>query len=152
MSDGNRCTPHGVRDCMLCRVKNPKPPVQAPEMDAQQKEAAARIADTAPVEVDFGSYVAGSIDDSEVIEATLGEPSDHAKAAVIRYQEQVRPSNPIVDAAAAYTSAQERVDTYIGEVMKIQDELTATKVLLEEAKADRDTKKTVLQALVGGAS
>ena len=60
--------------------------------------------------------------------------------------------NPIVDAAAAYTSAQERVTQYMSDVDVAKEELAGAQARLTEAISDRDMKKQVLQALVGGAS
>ena len=149
-----RCEKHGVTRCMLCRVKEPRLEGLTPqaEVDTQAQEAAARLADTSPVEVDFGD-----------VEAAWNTPEGHANTEVT-VQHHLHPvlhpdpnhppkiSNPIVDAAAAYTSAQEKVQTWITEVMRLEDDLSAAKAQLEEAKGDRDMKKQVLQALVGGAS
>jgi hypothetical protein len=156
----DRCQPHGVSRCVLCNMKKGPAIAEPVVLDAQALEAKKRLEDTTPV---LGEWTDPSPWDAPVA-ATLVAPLVEAAVEKIKDAVFSEPTmliapkgthlagNPIVDAAAAYTSAQERVDTYIGEVMKIQDELTATKVLLEEAKADRDTKKTVLQALVGGAS
>jgi hypothetical protein len=57
-----------------------------------------------------------------------------------------------VDAAAAYTSAQERVTQYMSDVDVAKEELAGAQTRLTEAISDRDMKKQVLQALVGGAS
>ena len=150
---GIKCEKHGVRDCMLCRVKNPTiAPTPSAELDPQAQEAAARIADTSPVEVDFGD-----------VEAAWNTPEGHANTEVT-VQHHLHPvlrpdsnhppkiGNPIVDAAAAYTSAQEDVDIAVAHVAELESDLSSAKTWLEEVKADRDLKKQVLQALVGGAS
>ena len=148
-----RCEKHGVTLCMLCRVKNPTiAPTPSAELDPQAAEAAARIADTSPVEVDFGD-----------VEAAWNTPEGHANTEVT-VQHHLHPvlrpdsnhppkiSNPIVDAAAAYTSAQERVTQYMSDVDVAKEELAGAQTRLTEAISDRDMKKQVLQALVGGAS
>ena len=150
---GIKCEKHGVRDCMLCRVKNPTiAPTPSAELDPQAQEAAARLADTSPVEVDFGD-----------VEAAWNTPEGHANTEVT-VQHHLHPvlrpdsnhppkiSNPIVDAAAAYTSAQESVDTAVANVAELESELASAKARLDEVRSDRDMKKQVLQALVGGAS
>ena len=148
-----RCEKHGVTLCMLCRVKNPTiAPTPSAELDPQAAEAAARIADTSPVEVDFGD-----------VEAAWNTPEGHANTEVT-VQHHLHPvlhpdsnhppkiSNPIVDAAASYASAQESVDTAVANVAELESELASAKARLDEVRSDRDMKKQVLQALVGGAS
>jgi hypothetical protein len=148
-----RCEKHGVTLCMLCRMKNPTiAPTPSAELDTQAQEAAARLADTSPVEVDFGD-----------VEAAWNTPEGHANTEVT-VQHHLHPvlrpdsnhppkiSNPIVDAAAAYTSAQERVTQYMSDVDVAKEELAGAQARLTEAISDRDMKKQVLQALVGGAS
>ena len=148
-----RCEKHGVTRCMLCRAKEPTTVVvPAAELDRQAAEAAERLADTTVPEVDFGD-----------VEAAWNTPEGHANTEVT-VQHHLHPvlhpdsnhppkiSKPIVDAAAAYTSAQESVDTAVANVAELESELASAKARLDEVRSDRDMKKQVLQALVGGAS
>ena len=165
---GIKCEKHGVRDCMLCRVKNPTIAQTPPaELDPQAQEAAARLADTSPVEVDFGDVEASwnaantgsdstAIATAPTVEAITKEMMKAVTAPGPAFR--IPPSgthlagNPIVDAAAAYTSAQESVDTAVANVAELESELASAKARLDEVRSDRDMKKQVLQALVGGAS
>ena len=164
-----RCEKHGVTRCMLCRVKEPQLEGKTPqaEVDTQAQEAAARLADTSPVEVDFGDVEASwnaantgsdstAIATAPTVEAITKEMMKAVTAPGPAFR--IPPSgthlagNPIVDAAAAYTSAQGDVDTAVAHVAELESDLSSAKTRLEEVKADRDLKKQVLQALVGGAS
>lgn len=158
---GIKCEKHGVRDCMLCRVKNPTIAPPSAELDPQAAEAAARIADTSPVEVNFGDVESAWNGENPISVAAHAEAVVNRAMVPIVHPEPMAPiapkgthlaGNPIVDAAASYASAQEKVQTWIAEVMRLEDDLGAAKAQLEEAKGDRDMKKQVLQALVGGAS
>jgi hypothetical protein len=130
-------------------------------LDPQATEAAARIADTSPVEVDFGDVESAWNGENPISVAAHAEAVVNRAMVPIVHPEPMAPiapkgthlaGNPIVDAAASYASAQEKVQTWIAEVMRLEDDLGAAKAQLEEAKGDRDMKKQVLQALVGGAS
>ena len=164
-----RCEKHGVTRCMLCRVKEPRLEGSTPpaEVDIQAAEAAARIADTSPVEVDFGDVEASwnaantgsdstTITTAPTVDAITKEMMKAVTAPGPAFR--IPPSgthlagNPIVDAAAAYTSAQERVTQYMSDVDVAKEELAGAQARLTEAISDRDMKKQVLQALVGGAS
>ena len=163
-----RCEKHGVTLCMLCRVKNQTiAPTPSAELDPQAAEAAARIADTSPVEVNFGDVEASwnaantgsdsaAITTAPTVEAITKEMMKAVTAPGPAFR--IPPSgthlagNPIVDAAAAYTSAQESVDTAVANVAELESELASAKARLDEVRSDRDMKKQVLQALVGGAS
>ena len=163
-----RCEKHGVTLCMLCRVKNPTIAQTPPaELDPQAQEAAARLADTSPVEVNFGDVEASwnaantgsdstAIATAPTVEAITKEMMKAVTAPGPAFR--IPPSgthlagNPIVDAAAAYTSAQERVTQYMSDVDVAKEELAGAQTRLTEAISDRDMKKQVLQALVGGAS
>ena len=157
-----RCEKHGVTRCMLCRVKNPTiVPTPSAELDTQAAEAAARIADTSPVEVDFGDVEASWNGENPISVAAHAEAVTNRAMVPIVHPEPMAPiapkgthlaGNPIVDAAAAYTSAQGDVDTAVAHVAELESDLSSAKTRLEEVKADRDLKKQVLQALVGGAS
>ena len=158
-----RCEKHGVTRCMLCRVKEPRLEGLTPqaEVDTQAAEAAARIADTSPVEVDFGDVEASWNVENPISVAAHAEAVTNRAMVPIVHPEPMAPiaprgthlaGNPIVDAAAAYTSAQESVDTAVANVAELESELASAKARLEEVRADRDMKKQVLQALVGGAS
>ena len=159
---GIKCEKHGVRDCMLCRVKNPTiVPTPSAELDPQAQEAAARIADTSPVEVDFGDVEASWNVENPISVAAHAEAVTNRAMVPIVHPEPMAPiapkgthlaGNPIVDAAAAYTSAQERVTQYMSDVDVAKEELAGAQARLTEAISDRDMKKQVLQALVGGAS
>lgn len=164
-----RCEKHGVTRCMLCRVKEPRLEGSTPqaEVDIQAAEAAARIADTSPVEVNFGDVEASwnaantgsdstTITTAPTVDAITKEMMKAVTAPGPAFR--IPPSgthlagNPIVDAAAAYTSAQERVTQYMSDVDVAKEELAGAQARLTEAISDRDMKKQVLQALVGGAS
>ena len=157
-----RCEKHGVTLCMLCRAKNPTiAPTPSAELDTQAAEAAARIADTSPVEVDFGDVEASWNGENPISVAAHAEAVTNRAMVPIVHPEPMAPiaprgthlaGNPIVDAAAAYTSAQESVDTAVANVAELESELSSAKARLEEVRSDRDMKKQVLQALVGGAS
>ena len=158
-----RCEKHGVTRCMLCRVKEPRLEGLTPqaEVDTQAQEAAVRLADTSPVEVDFGDVESAWNGENPISVAAHAEAVVNRAMVPIVHPEPIAPiapkgthlaGNPIVDAAASYASAQEKVQTWIAEVMRLEDDLGAAKAQLEEAKGDRDMKKQVLQALVGGAS
>ena len=157
-----RCEKHGVTLCMLCRVKNPTiAPTPSAELDPQAAEAAARIADTSPVEVDFGDVESAWNGENPISVAAHVEAVMNRAMVPIVHPEpmaHIAPKgthlagNPIVDAAAAYTSAQERVTQYMSDVDVAKEELAGAQTRLTEAISDRDMKKQVLQALVGGAS
>ena len=157
-----RCEKHGVTRCMLCRVKNPTiAPTPSAELDPQAAEAAARIADTSPVEVDFGDVESAWNGENPISAALHTEAVVNRAMVSIVHPEPMAPiapkgthlaGNPIVDAAAAYTSAQERVTQYMSDVDVAKEELAGAQTRLTEAISDRDMKKQVLQALVGGAS
>ena len=157
-----RCEKHGVTLCMLCRMKNPTiAPTPSAELDPQAAEAAARIADTSPVEVDFGDVESAWNDENPISVAAHAEAVTNRAMVPIVHPEPMAPiapkgthlaGNPIVDAAAAYTSAQERVTQYMSDVDVAKEELAGAQARLTEAISDRDMKKQVLQALVGGAS
>ena len=157
-----RCEKHGVTRCMLCRAKNPTiAPTPSAELDPQAAEAAARIADTSPVEVDFGDVESAWNGENPISVAAHAEAVTNQAMVPIVHPEPMAPiaprgthlaGNPIVDAAAAYTSAQERVTQYMSDVDVAKEELAGAQARLTEAISDRDMKKQVLQALVGGAS
>jgi hypothetical protein len=154
---------------MLCRVKARTATTQSLELDPQAQEAAARIADTSPVDVDFGDVEAAwnSEAGKQAIDSAIIETAPHVEAIVDKLKAGVFSSspgvliapkgthlagNPIVDAAAAYTSAQADVDMAAAHLAELESDLSSAKARLEEVRADRDIKKQVLQALVGGAS
>ena len=158
-----RCGKHGVTRCMLCRVKEPRLEGLTPqaEVDTQAQEAAVRLADTSPVEVDFGDVEASWNVENPISVAAHAEAVTNRAMVPIVHPEPMAPiaprgthlaGNPIVDAAAAYTSAQESVDTAVANVAELESELSSAKARLDEVRSDRDMKKQVLQALVGGAS
>jgi hypothetical protein len=148
---------------MLCRVKEPRLEGLTPqaEVDTQAQEAAARIADTSPVEVDFGDVESAWNGENLISVAARAEAVVNQAMVPIVHPEPMAPiapkgthlaGNPIVDAAAAYTSAQANVDMAAAHLAELESDLSSAKTRLEEVKADRDLKKQVLQALVGGAS
>jgi hypothetical protein len=159
---GIKCDKHGVRDCMLCRVKErPQGLTPQAEVDIQAQEAAARLADTSPVDVDFGDVEAAwsgntgiSVSGHAVEVAARIVPGLTADEPPVRLAPKGThlAGNPIVDAAAAYTSAQADVDMAAAHLAELESDLSSAKARLEEVRADRDIKKQVLQALVGGAS
>ena len=159
---GIKCEIHGVRDCMLCRAKEPTTVVvPAAELDRQAAEAAERLADTTVPEVDFGDVEASWNVENPISVAAHAEAVTNRAMVPIVHPEPMAPiapkgthlaGNPIVDAAAAYTSAQERVTQYMSDVDVAKEELAGAQTRLTEAISDRDMKKQVLQALVGGAS
>jgi hypothetical protein len=159
----DRCEKHGVTRCMLCNLKNPKPAHAVhQEMDKQAQEAAARVADTAPVEVDFGSYVAAEVATDPAwpedgtpetrmetqIQRALGKPPAEPPLKITTHLA----GNPIVDAAADYASAQRDVEMALAEINELKSKLERQECYLTEVTSGRDMKKKVLQALVGGAS
>lgn len=157
-----RCDKHGVTRCMLCTMKAKEtqaPPQLDPVADKQALEAIERnksVQDGAPVEVDYGAWVSdpANIEIGPAVEAQVNK----AMAPLTQDDPLIRTAprgthlagNPIVDAAAAYTSAQTEVENVIKEVEDLRGELRDREHWLEEKKADRDTKKLTLQALVGG--
>ena len=148
---GIKCEKHGVRDCMLCRVKEPRNNRRRRPRNwiTQAAEAAARIADTSPVEVNFGDVEASwnaantgsdsiTITTAPTVEAITKEMMKAVTAPGPAFR--IPPSgthlagNPIVDAAAAYTSAQESVDTAVANVAELESELASAKARLEEVR------------------
>jgi hypothetical protein len=170
MSD--RCERHGVTRCMLCKLKETSAATPPVELDAQAAEAAARLADTSPVDVDFGdveiawnSEAGKQAIDSAIIE-TAPHVEELAKGIISGKEGLFSPApplkvapkgthlagNPIVDAAAAYASAQEKVANFATQHAELSAQVRELEQLIKDAQEDRDLKKQVLQALVGGAS
>ncbi|MGB8834073.1 MAG: hypothetical protein WCC95_18125 [Candidatus Sulfotelmatobacter sp.] len=157
-----RCEKHGVTRCMLCRVKEPTTVVvPAAELDRQAAEAAERLADTTVPEVDFGDVEAAWNGENPISVAAHVEAVMNRAMVPIVHPEPMVPiaprgthlaGNPIVDAAASYASAQETYTRVWNEILELESDLDNARKRLEEAKGDRDMKKQVLQALVGGAS
>jgi hypothetical protein len=169
MSYGSdRCEKHGVTRCMLCKIKERQPAGAAIESDIQAQEAAARLADTTVPDVDFGDVEAAWNGDNPAQYANqVISVAPHVEAVTKEMMKSVTApgpgfrippagthlaGNPIVDAAAAYTSAQADVDMAAAHLAELESDLSSAKARLEEVRGDRDIKKQVLQALVGGAS
>jgi hypothetical protein len=166
---GIKCDKHGVRDCMLCRAKAQTVTAQPVELDPQAQEAAARIADTAVPEVDFGDVEAAWNSDAGklAIDSAIIETAPHVDATIKQMMtgqfsteppSRIAPKgthlagNPIVDAAAAYASAQESVANLATQHADLSAEVRQIEEAIRRAQEDLDLKKKVLQSLVGGAS
>jgi hypothetical protein len=88
----------------------------------------------------------------DIGEETAYPATEAAKTAAVRYKETQSatrvPANPIVNAAQEYAVAQHDVDAAWRGVETLEIEIEAARDRLEEAIADRDLKKQVLQKLV----